>query len=811
MITILIICVFVGVRSAPHNWKTPTPAPKPQDQTYSSDIARLLYLSHTGKPAARRAAIAKLQLLKRAAERVLHNQGKHSENFANILGAVMSHKATGAPTLFPTLHPTSHLAAVDVVYTETYGSAVEQDTYTPLVAQPTGFTTWVQYGKSQKIDCTLDCCKAYCSTTKLCSFFVHKHEELGEVCIKHAKPLCSAQYGRNGEGVDKCLTKRCTPHRGHCILREGSADGATGTCSHPNNWCAYKKKVKKFTSRAPTDAPTTIPTTSAPTALPTYYKNLLPGAGLPGWYHASQEIDFKGLAQSVNGVHVAGTPTVAQPTNSSSWVQKKVNASHAPVPTANPTERRYYASTKGPTSWKTTGKAPVKFGWQILKAAGYHYRQARPVGQSSKYKPVNPAQSIPTLMPAILRHVKPVQAAKTTNWLNFISKSVDAPATAPASIGAYLAPALAASSEARLATGTRVYFHHLKANSALNGKHAVILQFEAKKRLYQVMVEGTHEKLFVKPASITADDEEQEGLFSQGVAALHAKGEVPLAQWVAEMKRRNKFLSHRPTSSPSSMPTAIPSATPSTPPTTAPTIIPSSAPTSLPTNFPTSAPTNEPTVDEKILQSYDKRERSSVSLFRKFSALIVQHTHALPYRHPAVHTSEKSDSKGLEIKACTDSVKNNFETDIDCGGWECKKCNMGQSCRDGITDCKSGACEGKKCVPESALMPPGSLSGPMSSPTKSKMSLSAYQLDAVIACTDSVKNNFETDIDCGGSECKKCNVGQSCRDGTTDCKSGVCEGKKCVPERVFMPTASSTSNVTNGNSTDDDDGGDDDD
>jgi hypothetical protein len=46
-------------------------------------------------------------------------------------------------------------------------------------------------------------------------------------------------------------------------------------------------------------------------------------------------------------------------------------------------------------------------------------------------------------------------------------------------------------------------------------------------------------------------------------------------------------------------------------------------------------------------------------------------------------------------------------------------------------------------------------------------------------CKDGTKNRFETDTDCGGFECDKCDAGHTCRDGATDCASGVCEDRKC--------------------------------
>lgn len=48
-------------------------------------------------------------------------------------------------------------------------------------------------------------------------------------------------------------------------------------------------------------------------------------------------------------------------------------------------------------------------------------------------------------------------------------------------------------------------------------------------------------------------------------------------------------------------------------------------------------------------------------------------------------------------------------------------------------------------------------------------------------CSDSVKNQAETDVDCGSTTCPQCNVGKKCQinsDCTTGiCKSFICRGK----------------------------------
>jgi hypothetical protein len=56
---------------------------------------------------------------------------------------------------------------------------------------------------------------------------------------------------------------------------------------------------------------------------------------------------------------------------------------------------------------------------------------------------------------------------------------------------------------------------------------------------------------------------------------------------------------------------------------------------------------------------------------------------------------------------------------------------------------------------------------------------SKTRLDAgVPPCQDGVRNNAETDVDCGGAQCPPCADGRRCsRD--TDCKTGHCERRRC--------------------------------
>jgi hypothetical protein len=90
---------------------------------------------------------------------------------------------------------------------------------------------------------------------------------------------------------------------------------------------------------------------------------------------------------------------------------------------------------------------------------------------------------------------------------------------------------------------------------------------------------------------------------------------------------------------------------------------------------------------------------------------------------------------------CADGAKNGAETDVDCGGGVCPGCALGKACT-GPGDCAGGACTAGVCS-----VPPA-------------------------ACMNGVKDNAETDVDCGGSACPGCGAGKTCK-VQTDCAGGL--------------------------------------
>lgn len=118
-------------------------------------------------------------------------------------------------------------------------------------------------------------------------------------------------------------------------------------------------------------------------------------------------------------------------------------------------------------------------------------------------------------------------------------------------------------------------------------------------------------------------------------------------------------------------------------------------------------------------------------------------------------TTSTSSSGG---PTCSDGMKNDVETDKDCGGGTCDPCQNGEGCIVG-PDCLSKQCQGGTCV--------------------------------AFSCTDKVKNGSETDVDCGGGTCDRCVIGKSCLIGS-DCSSDICKANVCRDPHVwsesFEPT-----------------------
>jgi hypothetical protein len=103
-------------------------------------------------------------------------------------------------------------------------------------------------------------------------------------------------------------------------------------------------------------------------------------------------------------------------------------------------------------------------------------------------------------------------------------------------------------------------------------------------------------------------------------------------------------------------------------------------------------------------------------------------------------------NKICSIPGCADGTLDGSETDVDCGG-TCKQCANGKHCLV-ATDCTSNHCA------------PDSTSGVLTC--------------AVPTCSDNIQNQGESGLDCGGaSPCPRCGTGFGCA-AASDCINGVC-------------------------------------
>jgi hypothetical protein len=102
---------------------------------------------------------------------------------------------------------------------------------------------------------------------------------------------------------------------------------------------------------------------------------------------------------------------------------------------------------------------------------------------------------------------------------------------------------------------------------------------------------------------------------------------------------------------------------------------------------------------------------------------------------------------------CTNMSKEFDESDLNCGGPDCRPCFPGQKCVSG-SDCESGVCMNSTCQAS--------------------------------AHVDGTWNDGETGVDCGCDEggCEPCPDGQGCA-LPNDCKSNVCFYGVCRPASCF--------------------------
>lgn len=98
-------------------------------------------------------------------------------------------------------------------------------------------------------------------------------------------------------------------------------------------------------------------------------------------------------------------------------------------------------------------------------------------------------------------------------------------------------------------------------------------------------------------------------------------------------------------------------------------------------------------------------------------------------------------------QTCSDSLQNQDETDVDCGGVTgCARCAPGKACVSN-DDCNKGMCLAQVCTAQT--------------------------------CSDGIKNQTESDVDCGGTlGCARCEPGKAC-ESNDDCNAGACNSLVC--------------------------------
>lgn len=101
--------------------------------------------------------------------------------------------------------------------------------------------------------------------------------------------------------------------------------------------------------------------------------------------------------------------------------------------------------------------------------------------------------------------------------------------------------------------------------------------------------------------------------------------------------------------------------------------------------------------------------------------------------------------------SCSDGLMDGDESDVDCGGVICPPCANGRACLHGA-DCLSGLCMNNICK-----NPP--------------------------SCNDGLKNGNESDVDCGGT-CPPCVIGKACLINN-DCQSTFCTSGVCTTSMAF--------------------------
>ncbi len=162
------------------------------------------------------------------------------------------------------------------------------------------------------------------------------------------------------------------------------------------------------------------------------------------------------------------------------------------------------------------------------------------------------------------------------------------------------------------------------------------------------------------------------------------------------------------------------------------------------------------------------------------SAKLIKHSaleNSIGYASPGYCTNGGLFSEGCDSH-CANKAMDGDETDIDCGGSKCVKCDVGKKCTSdsdciyGKGTCLDGTCAAKECTKSTTCS--NAYSG-------STCDTKAQKCTILPTCFDSKLNQDESDIDCGGV-CRQCDVGEKCK-SNLDCTSDQCgTDGRCIGE-----------------------------
>ena len=149
---------------------------------------------------------------------------------------------------------------------------------------------------------------------------------------------------------------------------------------------------------------------------------------------------------------------------------------------------------------------------------------------------------------------------------------------------------------------------------------------------------------------------------------------------------------------------------------------------------------------------------------------------------------ETNTCEELNPSHCYNQLKDNGETDVDCGS-VCPtiKCEFNKGCLE-LSDCmtnncgSSHTCIAKPCANDNEC-----------ATTEDPNATCHFETDAseqiagvCISCFDGIQNGDEIDADCGGKCAKKCDKGQKCH-SNTDCVTGQCTSGVCAASTMIRP------------------------